>query len=147
MEKSKIKVGFVCFGNACRSIMAEAILGKMSDKYTVFSAGLHPLGRVPLEVRSVLENHGFNTVRLYSKGLNDIPLDEINFLVVLDTYVAISRELVALLELSSLQMLTWDVSDPYGGLDSDYLETFNFLSNRMKSFVKEIDIQMGEACL
>ena len=47
MKPQKIKITFVCTGNTCRSAMAESVLRhelkkrKLSDKFTISSAGLY----------------------------------------------------------------------------------------------------------
>ena len=79
MKKSVL---FVCYGNACRSIMGEA-LGRhhWNDALEVASAGLSALGYVPEETTSVLEELGISTHDLYSKGLSEVELDSFDLIV------------------------------------------------------------------
>jgi len=120
--------------------MAEAILRKMRpDDFVVCSAGLSPLGMVPDETLEVLNSHNLDTGKLYSKGLKGVPLEELDYMVVLDTYVSISECLVSIMhDYSNLEMITWDVSDPYSGTIADYKCTFDFLESRISEFLHEI---------
>ena len=74
---------FVCYGNACRSVMAEALARHYwGEKLTVASAGLSALGYIPRETKKVLEEIGISTQGIYSKGLGEIELDR--FQLILD---------------------------------------------------------------
>ena len=55
MPAKKLRVLFVCLGNACRSPMAEAIASHdASDVLEASSAGLYPLGEIPDETQETL---------------------------------------------------------------------------------------------
>ena len=50
------KVLFVCTGNACRSQMAEGILGDLAEgRFEVFSAGTHPTRVHPASIKVMAE--------------------------------------------------------------------------------------------
>ena len=73
MKKSVL---FVCYGNACRSIMAEALARHhWGEKLEVASAGVSALGYIPEETIKVLDEVGVSTDGLYSKGLNEVDID------------------------------------------------------------------------
>ncbi|MBM4286599.1 MAG: low molecular weight phosphatase family protein [Deltaproteobacteria bacterium] len=71
----KPTIAFICLGNSCRSIMAEA-LARHSYGYelTSVSAGLSPLGWVAPETLEVLAEMSIPTHGLRSKGLWEIDL-------------------------------------------------------------------------
>ena len=83
------KVAFICYANACRSQIAEGlskILGK--GLYDAYSAGLYPLGMVARGVYEVMEMRGIDISDQYSKGLDEIPIDEMDFLISLGSFSA-----------------------------------------------------------
>jgi protein-tyrosine-phosphatase len=64
---------FICLGNSCRSIMAEALARQFfPDSMRISSAGIHPLGYVAPETFQVLAESGVATEGLWSKGLDKI---------------------------------------------------------------------------
>ena len=66
----KPKVLFICLGNSCRSIMAEALARhRCGDRWEAASAGINPLGFVAPETLKVLAEMGVSPAGLYSKGL------------------------------------------------------------------------------
>jgi arsenate reductase len=100
---------FVCFGNACRSQIAEALanhLGRGSVR--AFSAGAHPLGWVPSETHDVLDEKGISLEGHRSKSLKDVPLSE------MDVVVELEAGLVGKLpENFKGRLIEWDIPDPF----------------------------------
>ena len=112
MSKSVL---FVCYGNACRSVMGEALARHhWGDALKVASAGLNALGYIPQETLSVLKEIGVSTDGLYSKGLAEIEID--GFHLILDL---LQYPLEGILPPSfEGKVIHWQVRDPfYGGLD------------------------------
>jgi len=80
-------VVFVCLGNSCRSIMAEALARQLlPDSMGIASAGIRPLGYIAEETLMVLAEAGIATEGLWSKGLTDIDLAQFALLVNLTAY-------------------------------------------------------------
>ena len=68
-------IAFICLGNSCRSIMAEALARHYyGSEVAALSAGLNPLGWVAPETLTVLEELHISTPGLRSKGLGEINL-------------------------------------------------------------------------
>jgi len=65
---------FLCTGNSCRSIMAEALFKSMVPAgVSVQSAGSRPAGFVHPRALDVLREAGFATTGLFSKSWDDLP--------------------------------------------------------------------------
>lgn len=76
------KILFVCFGNMIRSQMAEGFAREMGDAFLdVYSAGLSPAGSVSLESIAVMREKGIDISGHHSKGLDDVPLASMDYVV------------------------------------------------------------------
>jgi protein-tyrosine-phosphatase len=114
MKKSVL---FVCYGNACRSIMGEALARHhFNDTLEVASAGLSALGYVPEETTCVLEEIGVSTQGLHSKGLAEVELK--SFDLILDLLEYPLERLVPPTFVG--KVIHWHVMDPF----SESLEAF-----------------------
>ncbi len=116
LRKSPEKVLFVCYGNACRSILAEALARHYWGRdLEAASAGLFPLGRIAAHTLEVLTEAGIPSDGLRSKGLADIRLEEIDYIVNL-TELKIADLIPASF---SGRLISHYVRDPYGeGINS-----------------------------
>ncbi|OGP73357.1 MAG: hypothetical protein A2Y80_00490 [Deltaproteobacteria bacterium RBG_13_58_19] len=112
----KKNVAFICWGNSCRSIMAEALARHfLGASLTASSAGISPLGFVSRETIQVLTEMGVATQGLHSKGLGEIDLQDCHLLVNLTDY---SLEPLLPVPFPGL-LIHRPVHDPYGrGLES-----------------------------
>jgi len=69
MNKRPVRLLFLCTGNSCRSILAEAIVNHYAaNRYLAFSAGSAPTGQVHPIALETLERHGMKCDDLYSKS-------------------------------------------------------------------------------
>lgn len=68
---------FLCTGNSCRSVLAEATFNALaSPEWRAMSAGSHPTGTIHPRSLALLRREGISTEGLYSKswvGLPSIP--------------------------------------------------------------------------
>ncbi len=114
------QVLFVCLGNCCRSIMAEAMARHYWEgSPEVASAGISPLGYIAEGIQKVLEEIGVSTQDLYSKGFNEVPLQEYHIVVNLSGY-----NLEGLLPSGFKgKVMDFRVSDPFGDSLSSYRDT------------------------
>jgi arsenate reductase len=107
---------FVCYGNACRSIMAEALTKHYwGAKLLVSSAGIAPLGRVAESTFEVLKEAQIPCERLFSKGFSAVDFEFLQLIVNLT-----DSSLDGLIPRSFIgRTIDWYVRDPYGeSLDS-----------------------------
>ena len=76
MAASKIyNVLFLCTGNSARSILAEALIGRLGGgRFRGYSAGSHPRGTVHPLALELLESLGYPTAGHRSKGWEEFAL-------------------------------------------------------------------------
>jgi len=83
MRRTKLEknILFLCEDNACLSLMAESMAKHMSPpKIRVFSAGIRP-GRIPPEVRRVLQEIGVEQSGSSTKSVDQVPSKDIDLVV------------------------------------------------------------------
>ena len=69
MTDRPFNVLFLCTGNSARSVMAEAILNRVSaGNFHAYSAGSHPKGQVHAETLRLLESLDYDTSGFRSKS-------------------------------------------------------------------------------
>ncbi len=69
----KVEVLFLCTGNSCRSILAEATFNHLAPHgWHASSAGSHPTGRVHPRALALLAREGIDPGACYSKSWNDL---------------------------------------------------------------------------
>lgn len=72
MEHRPFNVLFLCTGNSARSIMAEAIIGRVAPgKFTGYSAGSHPRGEIHPFAASLLKRLNFDISGFRSKSWDE----------------------------------------------------------------------------
>ncbi len=116
----QIGVVFICLGNSCRSIMAEALARHLfGEAVAAASAGINPLGFIAPLTLKVLTEIGVSIAGLSSKGLEEIEFPEYHLAVNLTNY-SLKNFLPATFP---GRLLHWPVPDPYGGSLEDYRQT------------------------
>ncbi len=122
---------FICIGNTCRSPMAEAMAKAMGgDAIRVLSAGLSATGRVAPETIATLESLGYSGQGLSSKGLSEVPLDEIDVVVSL-----IGPPGVRWIPFGMpVETVVWNVPDPWGEDET----TYRNVARRIEGLVREL---------
>jgi len=111
-KDGKTKVLFVCIGNMIRSQMAEGFARHNAAAFVAaYSAGVSHAGAVSEEAAHVMGEKGIDIHRQYSKGLDDVPLHEMDYIVNMSGY---PNEKVFPAALPA-RFITWQVGDPLGG--------------------------------
>ncbi|HHG8515369.1 TPA: arsenate reductase ArsC [Legionella pneumophila] len=82
MNTKPIRLLFLCTGNSCRSIMAEAITNHYSNgRYLAFSAGSALTGSVHPKATETLANHGIKPNAPRSKSWNEFKSESIDLVI------------------------------------------------------------------
>lgn len=69
-----MNVLFLCTGNSCRSVLAEATFNHLAPAgWRAMSAGSHPAGYVHPRALALLAREGISTEGYFSKSWNDLP--------------------------------------------------------------------------
>lgn len=112
--------------------MAEAIARSIGgEDVEVFSAGLHPMGRVAEGSLATLQQLGYSTEGLRSKGLGQIDLDGIDLIVSLmgpEGLSTLPRRVCA-------EKIAWGIPDPYGEDEESYLAVARLLEKKISSLI------------
>ena len=118
---------FLCVANSARSQLAEGLARRLAPSDTrVYSAGSEPGTINPLAVR-VLAEVGVDASAQHSKGLDAIPLDEI------DLVVTLCAEEVCPLFPRPVRKLHWPLPDPAkaSGSDEERLAAFRAVRDEL----------------
>lgn len=101
---------FLCTGNSCRSILAEAYLNHIGGgSFRAFSAGSHPTGEVNPNSLKILQRQGIDTEGLHSKSIAAVADTRFDLVVtVCDNAAGESCPVF----LGAPAKLHWGVSDP-----------------------------------
>jgi len=133
MEQKKTHVLFVCFGNACRSPMAEAVAkSEAADVIEAASAGLYPLGEIPLHTREALKQNGYSAEGLASKRIAPDAWKRADLVINLSGRL---REL----EFEEYEKVQdWDVGDPYGEDAATYQRILEDIRGRVRDLAQRL---------
>jgi protein-tyrosine-phosphatase len=138
-----VNVLFVCYGNACRSQMAEALVNhRGAGKVRAFSAGSNPLGVISQGTREVLREKGITLEGHSSKGLQDVPISEMD--VVVEMGYGVTRPVPADFK---GRLIQWNIPDPYG-LDLDHFrDVRDLIENDVRTLLADLEGDSGNANL
>ena len=133
------KVLFVCFGNLCRSPMAEGFFNSLrkDSVFTAESAGVGAVDGTPPSLLAVLEmkRRGIDISGHRARNVSSVAVDEYEIVVALDREVA-ARFWAANPEYPGLRI--WDVRDPYGGSAGEYREAADLISTQVDELIRSI---------
>ncbi len=125
---------FLCVANSARSQMAEAIARRLAPPgLRIWSAGSAPSRVNPLTVR-VLAEIGIDASHQNAKGLDAIPVDEV------DTVVTLCAEEVCPLFPGSVRRLHWPLPDPAAveGDEAARLDAFRSVRDELAGLIRPL---------
>jgi protein-tyrosine-phosphatase len=132
-----VSILFVCMGNTCRSVIAEALTKRRYGEHVIVrSVGLKP--GTPEDAANALDtlkNHfDISVPRHTPTGIQDIHFEDFDLLVALDKYVA-----KKLKDLPHKKLLTWNIDDPYG----DDLEEYRRCALKINREVERLPVPVS----
>lgn len=133
----------VCYGNICRSPMAEALLRLelaqrgLDGAYSVGSAGVGAVDGEPAApfTRSVAAAHGLDLSTHQARRLTAAMAAGADVVIAMDEFV----EDLILRIAGDIPVTAWQVDDPYGGPEAGYRAAFAVIRGLVASFVAGLD--------
>lgn len=125
---------FLCVANSARSQIAEGLARRLAPPGTrVYSAGSEPGVINPLAVQ-VLAEAGVDASAQHAKGLDAIPLDDV------DLVVTLCAEEVCPLFPRAVRKLHWPLPDPAkaGGTEAERLAAFRAVRDELASRLRAL---------
>ena len=132
-----VKVLFVCYGNACRSQMAEGLANQLGNgKVQAFSAGTHPLGAISYDTRVVMGEKGIGLQGHSSKGLEDVPISEMD--VVVEMGAGVKCRLPADFK---GRLVKWQIPDPFLLDREHFRDVRDLIESEIRSLFADLEIR------
>ena len=133
MNKSKIKIVFICVENARRSQMAEGFAEAFGQgTIEVYSAGSRPSSAIDPLVIEVMKEKGFDLSSKRPKSLNELPPVEMDYLVTMgceETCPAVPAR----------KIIEWEIPDPKGRPIDEVRRIRDMVEGKVKVLLTEID--------
>ena len=133
-----MSVLFLCTGNSCRSILAEATFNRLAGNgWRAMSAGSRPAGWVHPRSLALLAREGISTEGLYSKSWDSLPLTP----DIVITVCASAAGETCPVYLRPAQRTHWGVEDPAYAIGSDvridaaFMKAYRTLRARIEAFL------------
>ncbi len=129
---------FLCTGNSCRSILAEATFNHLAPKaWQAMSAGSHPTGTVHPRSLALLKREGIKTEGYYSKSWDNLPSTP----DIVVTVCASAAGETCPTYLGKAVRTHWGVEDPAHAkgtdaeIDEAFLKAYLILRKRIEAFL------------
>jgi arsenate reductase (thioredoxin) len=131
--KKRIRVLFVCLGNACRSQIAEAVARREArDIIEASSAGLTPLGRIPELTTEALLLNGYSAQGLFSKGIDP------EIWAQADLVINMSGEAKSDAFPDYSKVEDWSVPDPFGSTPNMYQKILVQIESKVRQLAARL---------
>lgn len=132
-------VVFVCYGNACRSQMAEGFLRNYNIPWLeAASVGVYPLGKIPRETVEVMKEKEISLAGHTSKGCEVIEWPKVTLLVNMSSMPA---AVVAPGYSGSRE--EWEIPDPFQSPMEEYRRVRDLLEKKVEKLVQKMTEKTG----
>ena len=132
----KIKILFLCTGNACRSQMAEGWARQLkSDTIDAYSAGIHPIG-VSSRAIKIMAEAGIDISNHTSKHIDDLCGIEFDYVITLCDNAAENCPIFP----GKAKVIHKPFHDPYfaTGSDEQVMAEFRKVRDQIKDYIKTL---------
>jgi len=136
MKKTKKRLLFVCYGNICRSPMAEGIARKrLGPAAVVASAGIGATGGPASEeaVQVMKLVYGVDISGHVARPVGIFDLSSFDYVIAMDE--SITRHLREFWGVPEAVLTGWDIEDPLGSDYQTYKETALKIERRLEQFL------------
>jgi arsenate reductase len=134
-----VNILFLCTGNSCRSILAEATFNHLAPPgWMAMSAGSKPTGAVHPRSLALLAREGIATAGYHSKSWNDLPLTP----DIVVTVCASAAGESCPVYLGNALRTHWGVDDPAHAtgtdaeIDAAFISAYRTLRARIEAFLR-----------
>ena len=134
MTEDKIKVLFLCTGNACRSQMAEGWARHLKgETIEAYSAGICPIG-VSSRAIQTMQEAGVDITGQISQHINDLPCLDFDYVVTLCDNAAKHCPVFG----GRVKVIHKPFKDPYfaNGTHEEIMEEFRKTRDKIRVFVE-----------
>lgn len=129
---SRPRIAFVCFGNACRSQMAEGFAKALSGgAVEAWSAGSRPAGWVHELAIELMKEKGIDISSHRSKGLAELPPGEWDLVVAMGCGDDCPT-------LKAKRRMEWRVTDPVAMPREEFRKVRDELEGRVRALLAEL---------
>jgi len=137
-ERKAMNILFLCTGNSCRSILAEATFNALAPaSMRAMSAGSHPAGYVHPRSLALLKREGISAAEAHSKSWNGLPVTP----DVVITVCANAAGETCPAYLGNVIRGHWGVDDPAKAtgseteIDAAFEQAYRILRRRIEAFL------------
>jgi arsenate reductase (thioredoxin) len=134
------KILFLCTGNSCRSVIAEAVTNQSGEgRYKAWSAGSSPTGYVHPKTIETLKRYGIDPGAPHSKSWDAFANDSFDLVItVCDQAAGETCPVFA----GRPKKLHWSIPDPAKAtgteaeIDAAFNQSFSMLKDRIEDLIK-----------
>jgi len=132
-----VKILFVCYGNSCRSQMAEALANQLGEgNVEASSAGTNPLGMISSDTRAVLGEKGITLEGHWSKGLEDVPVRDMD--VVVEMGYGVKCKLPSDFK---GRLVKWQIPDPYSLGREYFRDVRDLIESEVRRLLAKLELR------